>query len=162
MSQRAFTSRSTGVLFWAAGYLVAAIAWGVALASLWPQGNVCTSSCGDRIEAGAVAITLLAAGGLAGLGVALWLGVTRRAGAPRWLVLVLLALLVASLATAAVLVQTSSSAGESAGLATVRSAWSWALVVPTSALLAMSFVAGVRGRVRARRAHVVRSARVRA
>ena len=52
MSHVPFTSRSTGVLFWGAGYLVAAIAWGIALAAVWPQGAACTTTCGQRIEAG--------------------------------------------------------------------------------------------------------------
>lgn len=161
MSRERFSSRSTGVLFWGAGYLVAAMGFGLALAALWPQGTVCTTTCGARIEAGAIAIVLLAAGGLAGLAVAIWLGVTRRAVAPRLLVLGLLGLLVVSFGTAVVLARSGSSQGEHAGLATVRSAWSWALAVPASALIATSFVAGIRERIRSRRSRIVASARVR-
>ena len=161
MPRERFSSRSIGVLFWGAGYLLTAIGWGLALAALWPQGNVCTTTCGDRIEAGAIAIALLIAGGLAGLVVAIWLGVTRRAVAPRLLVFGLLAVLVASLATAVVLVRSGSSQSEHDGLAAVRAAWSWALAVPASALIATSFVAGVRDRIRSRRARIVASARVR-
>jgi hypothetical protein len=156
-----FTSRSTGVLFWGAGYLVAAIAWGLALAALWPQGTPCSTTCGDRIEAGGIAILLLVAGGIAGFAVAIWLGVTRRATSPRWLTGVLVLLLIASLITAVVLKRSGSEHGDSGGLATVRSAWSWGLAVPTSALLVTAVVAGVRERVRTRRARPVASVRVR-
>jgi hypothetical protein len=161
MSRVPFTSRSTGVLFWGAGYLVAAIAWGLALAALWPQGTACTTTCAQRIEAGGVAILLLIAGGLAGFGVAIWLGVTRRATAPTRLSALLLVLLVASLVAAAWLKRSGSSHDQTGGLATVRSAWSWGLAVPTSALLVTAIVAGVRDRVRVRRARPVASARVR-
>jgi hypothetical protein len=161
MSREPFTSRSTGVLFWGAGYLVAAIAWGAGLALLWPQGEVCTATCGARIEAGVIAVSLLLIGGLAGLVVAVWLGVRRRATAPRRLVLVLAAALVVALIAAVVLDSTGASSGDEAGLATVRAAWSWGLAVPASALLATSLLAAVRARVRSRRARPVVSARVR-
>jgi hypothetical protein len=156
MSRVPFTSRSTGVLFWGAGYLLAAIAWGLTLAALWPQGNVCVTTCAARIEAGGVAILLLVAGGLAGFGVAIWLGVARRATAPARLTALLLVLFVASLVTAVLLKRSGSSHDETGGLATVRSAWSWGLAVPTSALLVTSMVAGLRERVRTRRARRIR------
>jgi hypothetical protein len=161
MPRERFSSRSTGVLFWGAGYLIAAIAWGLVLAALWPQGSVCTTTCGDRIEAGAIAIVLLIAGGLAGLVVAIWLGVSRRTVAPRLLVFSLLGVLVASLATAVVVVRSGSSQSEHTGLMTARATWSWALAVPASALIAMSLAAGLRDRMRARRARIVASARPR-
>jgi hypothetical protein len=161
MSSAPFTSRSTGVLFWGAGYLAAAIAWGLALAALWPQGAPCSTTCGDRIEAGGIAILLLVAGGIAGFAVAIWLGVTLRATSPRWLTGVLVLLLIASLITAVVLKRSGSAHDDSGGLATVRSAWSWGLAVPTSALLVTAVVAGVRERVRTRRARPVASVRVR-
>jgi hypothetical protein len=160
MSRPPFTSRSTGVLFWGAGYLVAAIAWGLALAAVWPQGTPCTTTCGARIEAGGIAILLLVAGGIAGLAVAVWLGVTRRATSPRWLSGVLVVLLVASLITAVMLMR-GGSGHDDGGLATVRSAWAWGLTVPTSALLVTALVAGVRRRLRTRRARPVASVRVR-
>lgn len=156
-----FTSRSTGVLFWGAGYLAAAIAWGLALAALWPQGTPCSTTCGDRIEAGGIAILLLVAGGIAGFAVAIWLGVSRRPTSPRWLTGVLVLLLIASLITAVVLERSGSAHADSGGLATVRSAWSWGLAVPTGALLVTALVAGVRERVRTRRARPVASVRVR-
>jgi hypothetical protein len=161
MSREPFTSRSAGVLFWGAGYLVVAIAWGAALALLWPQGNVCTETCAARIEAGVVAVTLLLIGGLSGLVVAVCLGVQRRATAPCWLVLALVGALVAALIAAVVLDGTGASTGEAAGLTTVRTAWSWGLAVPASALLATSLLAAARERARARRARPVVSARVR-
>jgi hypothetical protein len=161
MSRAPFTSRSTGVLFWGAGYLVAAITWGLALAALWPQGTPCTTTCGARIEAGGIALLLLVAGGIAGFAVAVWLGVTRRATSPRRLTGALALLLVASLVTAVVLMRGGSGEDDSGGLATVRSAWSWGLTVPTSALLVTAVLAGVRERVRTRRARSVASVRVR-
>ena len=161
MSQQPFTSRSTGVLFWGAGYLVAAIAWGLALAAVWPQGAPCTRMCAERIEAGGVAIVLLMLGGTAGLVVAVWLGVRRRATAPHLLTATLLALLIGSLITAVMLKRAGSSHNETGGLATVRSAWSWGLAVPTSALLVVSVAAGVRDVIFTRRARTVPSARVR-
>jgi hypothetical protein len=161
MSRPPFTSRSAGVLFWGAGYLVAAIAWGLALAALWPQGSPCTTTCAARIEAGGIAILLLAAGGIAGFAVAVWLGVTRRATLPRRLTRVLVALLVASLITAVLLKRGGSSHDDSGGLATVRSAWAWGLTVPTSALLVTAIVADVRRRLQTRRARAVASVRVR-
>jgi hypothetical protein len=161
MSPAPFTSRSTGVLFWGAGYLVAAIAWGLTLAALWPQGTACTATCGQRIEAGGIAILLLAAGGTAGFAVAIWLGVSRRATAPHRLTLALLVLLIASLVTAVMLKRAGSAHDESGGLATVRSAWSWGLAVPTSALLVTTVAAGARAWLRTRRARPVASARVR-
>jgi hypothetical protein len=161
MSRPPFTSRSAGVLFWGAGYLVAAIAWGLALAALWPQGTPCTTTCAARIEAGGIAILLLAAGGIAGFAVAVWLGVTRRATSPRWLTGTLVVLLVASLVAAVLLERAGSRHDESGGLATVRSAWAWGLMVPTSALLVTAVVAGVRERLQARRARPVASVRVR-
>jgi hypothetical protein len=148
MQRAPFKTRSTGVLFWGGGYLLAAIAWGIALAALWPQGSACSTSCGARLEAGAVAIVLLAGGGLVGLALAIWLGVTRRPVAPRRLLAVLVGVLVASLVTAALLVHSAPADSDAAGLATVRSAWSWAVAVPTSALLATAAVAFLRGRVR--------------
>jgi hypothetical protein len=160
MSREPFTSRSAGVLFWGAGYLVVAIAQGLLLAAVWPQGATCAASCADRIEAGAIAITLVLAGGLVGLVVAIWLGVTRRAGAPRAIVLGSLALLVAAL-VAAFLLARSGAPGEAGGLATVRSAWSWGLVVPAGALLVCAGAAWARERVRARLTRPVASARVR-
>ena len=161
MSRPPFTSRSTGVLFWGAGYLVAAIVWGLALAAVWPQGTPCTTTCGARIEAGGIAILLLVAGGIAGLAVAVWLGVTRRATSPRWLSSVLVVLLVASLITAVLLMRGGSRNDDSGGLASVRSAWAWGLTVPTSALLVTALVAGARRRLRTRRARPVASVRVR-
>jgi hypothetical protein len=161
MSRAPFTSRSTGVLFWGAGYLVAAIAWGLALAALWPQGAPCTTTCGARIEAGGIAILLLVAGGIAGFAVSVWLGVTRRATSPRRLTGALVVLLVASLVTAIVLERGGSSDDDGGGLATVRSAWSWGLTVPTSALLVTAVLAGARERVRTRCARLVASVRVR-
>ena len=161
MSRPPFTSRSTGVLFWGAGYLVAAIAWGLALAAFWPQGAPCTTTCGARIEAGGIAILLLVAGGVAGFVVAICLGVTRRATSSRRLTGALVLLLVASLISAVVLKRSDSSHDDSSGLATVRSAWSWGLAVPTSALLVTAAVAGVRERLRTRRARPVASVRVR-
>ena len=47
MDRPPFTSKSTGVLFWAVGYLATAIAGGVLLAALWPQGSACTATCGQ-------------------------------------------------------------------------------------------------------------------
>ena len=82
MPHKPFKTRSSGVLFWGASYLTASIVWGIGLAAFWPQGGVCTTSCGARIEAGAIAMVLLAAGGLAGLAVAVWLGATRRTRLP--------------------------------------------------------------------------------
>jgi hypothetical protein len=161
MSPEPFTSRSTGFLFWGAGYLVAAIAWGAGLAALWPQGEVCTETCGARIEAGVIAVSLLLIGGLAGLVVAVWLGVQRRATAPRRLVICFAAALVVALIAAVALDGAAASSGDEAGLATVRSAWSWGLAVPACALLATSLVAALRARVRSRRARPVVSARVR-
>ena len=156
MSRQSFTTRSTGVLFWGAGYLAAAIAGGLTLAAVWPQGTACTSTCGQRIEAGGVAILLLVAGGIAGLVLAVWLGATRRATAPRPLTIALLVLLVVSMVAAVVLKRSGSSLDDSSGLATVRSAWSWGLAVPTSALLAMSAIAGLRAAIRTRRARPCR------
>jgi hypothetical protein len=158
MSREPFTSRSAGVLFWGAGYLVTAIAWGAGLALLWPQGEVCTETCGARIEAGVIAVSLLLLGGLAGLVVAVWLGVRRRATAPRRLMIGLAAALVAALIAAVALDGAAASGGDEAGLATVRSAWSWGLAVPASALLATSLLAALRARVRSR---AMGSARVR-
>jgi hypothetical protein len=162
MSRVPFTSRSTGVLFWGTAYLLAAIGFGLLFAALWPQGEACTRTCGQRIESGGVAILLLALGGVAGLGVALWLGIARRATAPTRLTIALLVLLLASLVIAVVLMHSSSSQSDTRGLATVRSAWSWGLAVPASALLACSVAAGLRDLVRTRRARrPVASARVR-
>jgi hypothetical protein len=161
MSHVPFTSRSIGVLFWGAGYLVAAIAWGIGLAAVWPQGAACSTMCAERIEAGSTAILLLAAGGLVGFLVAIWLGVSRRATAPTWLTVVLLVLLIASMGIAVKLKSEGSNLNQTGGLATVRSAWSWGLAVPTSALLVTSVVAGFRDWVRARRARPAASARVR-
>jgi hypothetical protein len=161
MSPTPFSSRSTGVLFWGAGYLAAAIAWGLAFAALWPQGAPCTQMCAQRIEAGGVAIVLLMLGGAAGFAVAVYLGVRRRSTAPTLLTAALLALLIASLITAVLLKRSGSSHDDAGGLATVRSAWSWGLAVPTSALLVVSVVAGARDLIRARRARPVASARVR-
>jgi hypothetical protein len=161
MSRQPFTSRSTGVLFWGAGYLVLAIAWGLALAAVWPQGAPCTRMCAERIESGGVAIVLLALGGIAGFVVAMLLGLKRRATAPRSLTVALLVLLVASMVIAVLLKRSGSQLNETGGLATVRSAWSWGLAVPTSALLVVSVVAGLRDLIRTRRARPVASARVR-
>ena len=161
MSRQSFTTRSTGVLFWGAGYLLAAIGWGLAFAALWPQGSTCSATCGQRIEAGGVVMLLLASGGLAGLAVAVWLGVTRRSTAPRSLAVALLVLLVIAIAAAVALESSRSALDDREGLATVRSAWSWGLAVPTSALLAVSGIAGLRERIRTRRARPARSARVR-
>jgi hypothetical protein len=160
MPRQPFTSRSAGVLFWGAGYLAVAIALGLALAALWPQGTTCVASCAARIEAGVIAITLVFAGGLAGFVVAIWLGVARRAVAPRLVVLTSLGLLVAALVSALLLARSGAS-GEAGGLAMVRSAWSWGLVVPTGALLATSCAAWLRERVRMRLARPAASARVR-
>jgi hypothetical protein len=143
MSRAPFTSRSTGVLFWGAGYLVVAIAFGSVLALLWPQGRSCVTSCGDRIEASAVAYELLLVGGAAGFAVAVGLGIARRPVAPRWLIVTAAVLLVAALAMAVAL-DLSSSSGEADGLAAVRAAWSWSLAVPASALLATSLAARLR------------------
>jgi hypothetical protein len=131
------------VLFWGAGYLVVAIAVGSLLAVLWPQGPSCVTSCGDRIEAGAVAYELLLVGGVAGFAVAVGLGIARRPIAPRWLIVTAAALLVGALALAVAL-DLSSSSGEADGLAAVRAAWSWSLAVPSSALLATSLAARLR------------------
>jgi hypothetical protein len=161
MSHKPFTSRSSGVLFWAGSYLVAGIAWGIGLAALWPQGGVCSTSCGARIEAGAIAMVLLAAGGLAGFAVAVWLGVSRRTIAPRRLVAVLVGILVASLITAVLLAHSASAGDEASGLANVRAVWSWALAVPTSALLATALIALVRNRLTGRHARPAGSARPR-
>jgi hypothetical protein len=161
MSHVQFTSRSIGVLFWGAGYLVAAIAWGIGLAAVWPQGAACSTMCAERIEAGSTAILLLAAGGLVGFLVAVCLGIARRATAPSWLMVVLLVLLIASMGIALELKSEGSDLNQTGGLATVRSAWSWGLAVPTSALLVMSVVAGFRDRMRTRRTRPAASARVR-
>lgn len=161
MSHKPFKTRSSGVLFWGGCYLTAAIGWGIALAALWPQGGVCTTSCGARIEAGAIAMVLLAAGGLAGFAVAVWLGVSRRTVAPLRVVAALAGILVASLITALLLVHSASAGDEASGLATVRAVWSWALAVPTSALLATSLAALARNRLTGRRARPSASARPR-
>jgi hypothetical protein len=161
MSPKPFKTRSSGVLFWGASYLVAGIGGGIGLAALWPQGGVCTTSCGARIEAGAIAMVLLGAGGLAGLAVAIWLGVSRRGMVPRRVAAVLVGILVASLVTATVLVHAAPAADEASGLASVRAAWSWALAVPTSALLATALVAVVRDRLTPRGARPAASARPR-
>ena len=161
MPHKPFKTRSSGVLFWGASYLTASIVWGIGLAAFWPQGGVCTTSCGARIEAGAIAMVLLAAGGLAGLTVAVWLGATRRTRLPRRLAAVLVGILVASLVTAIALVQSASGVDESSGLASVRAAWSWALAVPTSALLATALLALLRERVTRRHARPAASARPR-
>ncbi len=150
MQPTPFSSRSAGVLFWGAGYLAAAIVWGIALAALWPQGQACTTTCAARIEAGAVAIGLLALGGLVGLGIACWLGATRRASAPRLLLAILATVVVASLVTALALVVSAPANGDSEGLQTVRSAWSWAFAVPASALLVAAAAARLRLRLQAR------------
>jgi hypothetical protein len=158
MQPTPFTSRSAGVLFWGAGYLVAAIVWGVVLAALWPQGQACTTTCASRIEAGAIAIGLLAIGGLVGLGIAFWLGMTRQAGAPRLLLAILATIVLASLATGIALVVSAPANGDSEGLQTVRSAWSWAFALPASALLATAAAARLRLRLKARRARTARPA----
>ena len=49
MPHKPFKTRSSGILFWGASYLTASIAWGIGLAAFWPQGGVCTTSCGARI-----------------------------------------------------------------------------------------------------------------
>jgi hypothetical protein len=159
MEQLRFTSRSKGVLFWAVGYLVTAIAGGVLLAALWPQGSACTATCGARIDAGAIAIGLLALGGLVGLGAAIWLGVRRRPTAPNLLVAALVAIIVASTMTGLTLMESGS--GDSGGLETVRSAWSWAFTVPAAALLVTALAARVRLRVTTRRGQSSLSARTR-
>jgi hypothetical protein len=156
-----FTSRSRGVLFWGVGYLLTAIASGLVLAALWPKGNACTTTCSARIEAGAEVIGLLALGGLVGLGVAIWLGASRRSAAPRLLVAALIVIALTSVATAIILVGTAPSSGDSQGLETVRSAWSWAFVVPASALLATAAAARLRLRWKARLARPAVSARAR-
>jgi hypothetical protein len=105
-----------------------------------------------------IAVSLLLLGGLAGLVVAVWLGVRRWATAPRRLMIGLAAALVAALIAAVALDGAAASGGDEAGLATVRSAWSWGLAVPASALLATSLLAALRARVRSR---AMGSARVR-
>jgi hypothetical protein len=159
MERPPFTSKSTGVLFWAVGYLATAIAGGILLAALWPQGSACTRTCGARIEAGAVAIGLLALGGLVGLVAAVWLGVKRRATAPLLLVLALVAIVVASTMTSLTLMDAGS--GDAGGLQTVRSAWSWAFTVPAAALLVTALAAQVRLRLTTRGPRSSVSARAR-
>ncbi|HEY1478624.1 MAG TPA: hypothetical protein VGF46_01260 [Gaiellales bacterium] len=144
MQRTPFTSRSGGVLFWGASYLAVAIALSLALASVWPQGGACTTSCGARISSGFVTMGLLAAGGTVGLVLALWLGTTRRGTPPRLLVALLVVAAVGAYATALVMVQTAPPASDPAGLAAVRSAWSWGLAVPSSALLVTTLAAYVR------------------
>jgi ABC-type spermidine/putrescine transport system permease subunit II len=161
MQPTPFSSRSAGVLFWGAGYLVAAIAWGLVLAALWPQGQACTTTCAARIEAGAIAIGLLALGGLVGLAIALWLGTTRRASVPRLLLAILATVVLASLVTGIALVLSAPANGDSEGLQTVRSAWSWAFAVPASALLVAAAAARLRLWLRARAARPAVSARPR-
>ncbi|MEO9176728.1 MAG: hypothetical protein ABI317_14535 [Gaiellales bacterium] len=159
MEHAKFTSRSTGVIFWAVGYLATAIAGGVLLAAFWPQGSACSRTCGERIEAGAVAIGLLALGGLVGLVAAIWLGVRRRPTAPKLLVVALVAIIVASTMTGLTLMESGS--GDTGGLETVRSAWSWAFTVPAAALLVTALAARIRLRVATRRARPSLSARAR-
>jgi hypothetical protein len=159
MERIQFTSRSTGVLFWAVGYLATAIAGGVLLAALWPQGSACTTTCGSRIEAGALAIGLLAIGGLVGLVAAIWLGVKRRATAPRLLVAALVAIIVASTMTALTMMDAGS--GDVGGLEVVRSAWSWAFTVPAAALLVIALAAQLRLRLTTRGGRPAPSARAR-
>jgi hypothetical protein len=159
MEQVQFTSRSTGVLFWAVGYLATAIAGGVLLAALWPQGSACSATCGARIDAGAIAIGLLALGGLVGLVAAIWLGVRRAPTAPKLLVVALVAIIVASTMTALTLMESGS--GDTGGLETVRSAWSWAFTVPSAALLVTALAARVRLRVTTRGGRSSLSARAR-
>jgi hypothetical protein len=159
MEQVKFTSRSMGVLFWAVGYLVTAIAGGVLLAALWPQGSACSATCGARIDAGAIAIGLLALGGLFGLITAIWLGVRRRPTAPNLLVVALVAVIVASTMTGLTLMESGS--GDTGGLETVRSAWSWAFTVPASALLLTALAARLRLRMARRGDRPSLSARAR-
>jgi hypothetical protein len=151
MDHTPFVSRSTGVLFWAAGYLATALALAVSLALLWPQGSACTKTCTARIESGAITMGLLALGGACGLVIALWLGISRRASAPRPLAWLLALILAGSLGFALILLRAASEHSDSAGLETVHSAWAWALIVPSGALVAMIGAARLRGAL-ARRA----------
>ena len=156
-----FTSRSAGVLFWGAGYLIAAIAWGIVLAALWPQGQACTTTCAARIEDGAIAIGLLALGGFAGSrsrsGSARPGGRARPGCSSRS----------SSRSSSRRSRRASRSCcsapanGDSAGLQTVRSAWSWAFAVPASGLLATAAAARLRLRLKARSARPAVSARAR-
>ena len=127
MDRAPFTSRSAGVLFWAAGYLAVALALSLSLAGLWPQGSACTTTCNARIESGAITMGLLALGGACGFGIALWLGVTRRAAVPRALARLLAIVLAGSLALSLILLRAATEHGDAAGLETVHSAWTWAL-----------------------------------
>ena len=162
MSRAPFTSRSTGVLFWGAGYLVAAIAWGLALAALWPQGDALHDDVRRTHRGGRHRDPAARGRRHRGVRVAIWLGVHTPCDVAAPADGALVCLLVASL------IRRSRSTGvgfrrhdDSGGLATVRSAWSWGLAVPTSALLVTVVVAGVREWLRTRRARPVASVRVR-
>jgi hypothetical protein len=159
MEQVKFTSRSMGVLFWAVGYLVTAIAGALLLAALWPQGSACSATCGARIDAGAIAIGLLALGGLVGLVAAIWLGVRRRHTTPSLLIAALVAIIIASTMTGLTLMESGS--GDTGGLETVRSAWSWAFTVPASALLVTALAARLKLRLATRGRRPSLSARAR-
>jgi hypothetical protein len=147
MTPRISSNRRAGVLVWAVGYLTCALATGLALAALWPQGDPCIGTCQARIDSGEIAIALVAAGGAVGLVLAAALGARGHVALPRLLALALALVLAGALAVALPLAL-GAGHGDEAGLRTVRSAWAWSLVVPTASLLAtggfLRLVAGVR------------------
>jgi hypothetical protein len=153
MTPRIFSNRRAGVLVWAVGYLTCALATGLGLALLWPQGDPCTGTCRARIESGEIAVSLLALGGLAGLLLAVVLGARGHVALPRLAGLALALLLAGALAVALPLAF-GAGHGDEAGLRAVRSAWAWSLVVPAASLIAtggfLRLVAGARASAGAR------------
>jgi hypothetical protein len=133
MTPRTFSNRRAGVLVWAVGYLTCALAAGLALAALWPQGDPCVSTCQARIDSGEIAVGLVALGGAVGLA---------------------LAIALAGALAVALPLAFGAGHGDVAGLRTVRSAWAWSLVVPSASLLAtggfLRLVAGSRASAGAR------------
>jgi hypothetical protein len=158
-TERASHPAGAHALIRAVAYLSAGLVIGVTLMAAWPQGGTCASSCNARIEAAAQTVFGLAAVGIAGFAAALWLGVRRRASAPRWLV----ATVTIALATAFVLVAVAARRGgadaDSAGLEAARAARAWIPALPALALLVAESCAAL-GEGRRRRAAVLLGAAV--